>query len=286
MPRRIKALLLSTVAAWALLLSPILYRVAVAETGNPDIDAAIALYEDLEYEQAAAALEIALAKQGLSKQEATEGYRYLALSYLALGDEAKARDAFGRLLDVDPRYELPRTENPRAIDLFDEVKAARPPPPAVTLTSSPSPERPKPGSAITFAIALDGDVAKAVHVHVYHRTRGQKSYSVVSAELIEGQWTATISGAFVAAPAIEYYVVAEGGKTDGVIGSEGSADTPLVLIVAGSGGAAPIYAKWWFWAGVGGVLVAGAAAALILGADGGTAPNDFVDVTITVGTGP
>ncbi len=282
--RRWEAGLLALIAAWALIVLPLAAR--AEETGNAEIDAAIAQYDDLEYEKAAAALEKALANPELSKQERTEGYRVLALSYVALGKDDAARAAFKKLLEADPTYRLSRTENPHAIDIFDEVKAAMPVPVAATgvqVTAAVSPTHPKPGETLSLTISLGGDGAQTVTtVTVHHRVRGAGDYSTVTAEKGDGAWTATIPGTFVTAPAIEYWVEADGGADPAaavMLGSQGTADAPLAVLVGASSHAKPIFAKWWFWAGIGAVGT-GVAAALLLG--GGGAKSGDTTVTITV----
>ena len=289
MRTRTPAVVLSAFAVWALLVCPLLGRIARAQTGNAEIDRGIGLYNDLEYEKAAEALANALAgSAALTKQEATEGYKVLGLSYVALGREEQAKQAFKKLLAANPAYELPSTESPKALDLFEQVRATLPKTGAgaVQLTQAASPVRPGKGSPITVSIALVDDGLKTKGVVVYHRVRGQKGYSSVTAAPGpgSGRFNAIISGTFVNPPAIEYYVIATdaGGQA---LDAEGSAEEPMVLVVDQEAGAAtPIYGKWWFWTAVGGVLVAGAITAIALSGDDGGGGDATVNITVTYPT--
>lgn len=284
MPRITKAIVLSVVAAWSLLIVPALLRApqAFAQTDNPEIERGIALYSDLEYEDAIAVLQRALSQKNLTVKEMTEGYRYLALSHVALGNDDEAKGAFKKLLEANPDFDLPRTENPRALDLFAEVKASMPKRNVIQLTQTASPTRPRPGSTITVSIVVVDQGKLHDRVIVFHRSRGQKSFSSVTAlPAGAGRYNAAIPGAFVSGEAVEYYVVAQ--ADDGtVLATEGTASEPMALGIEAAEKSKPIYATWWFWAGVGTVLLAGAAVGVVLmGDDPGAGPGDD-DATVTI----
>ena len=274
-----KQILLSLVAV-ALAASP-----ALADTGNEAIDKGIALYNDLEYETAIEVLNEALADPNLSMQEMTEGYSHLGLCYLALGQEAPARAAFLKLLEANRDFKLPRTVNQRALDIFAEVKSSLPElvdeVQPVNLTQTVSPIAPKVGNAISVGVIIVDPDRRHNKVVIYHRVRGDKSYSEVKAlSTATGRYAVTISGAFVKDPALEYYVAAFD-ATGELVTSEGTAEQPLTIAVGAKGkAAAPIYARWWFWGAIGAVA-AGTVAIIALSGGGGT-PDPDATVTITV----
>lgn len=286
MTRATRAIVLSVVATWALLVVPALLRqarVAFAQTDNPEIERGVALYFDLEYEQAVAVLTKALAIKHLTVTELTEGHQYLALSHVALGRDDDAREAFRKLLEASPDFDLERTENPHALDLFAEVKASMPKRNFIQLTQAASPTRPRPGSTITVSIAVVDQANLTDRVIVHHRSRGQKSFSTVTAlPAASGRYNAAIPGAFVSGEAVEYYVVAAG--ADGVtLATEGSAEEPMALALEAAERSKPVYATWWFWAGLGTLLLAGAAVGVVLASgDTATPGDDDATVTITV----
>jgi len=277
---RAKTQLLLAIAAALLLWA----RPAAADTGNEAIDKGIALYNDLEFEKAIDVLTEALEQSDLSTEELTEGYRHLALSHLALGQDEEAKHAFRMLLVANPRYELARTESQKARDLFDEVKRSLPPPPEevkpVRLTQTASPQAPKKNSAVSVSIIVVDPDKRHDKVIINHRVKGQKSYSkIIAMRTAQGRYAATISGAFVKPPALEYYVAAVDAEGKD-LAVEGSAQRPLTLLVGKEKAvAAPIYARWWFWGAIGAVA-AGTVAILAL-SNGGTTETDST-VTITV----
>jgi hypothetical protein len=75
---------------------------------------------------------------------------------------------------------------------------------------------------------------------------------------------------------------ASSSTTDGhTIAGEGTAKEPILLVVEKSSRtAAPITSRWWFWAALGGILVAGTVTAIALSGD--DSPTDDATVIITV----
>jgi tetratricopeptide (TPR) repeat protein len=279
MCRRVLGLVVG-VALWSCLATD-----AAAQSGDAEIDKGIALYNDLEYEQAATVLAKAVANRALDTRQKTEGYKTLALSYVAMGKDDDARAAFRALLQADPRFELPRTENPKALDLFSDVKssmAVAAPAAAVRVTQA-SPMNPTRGGAITVSVVVTDEAKAHASVVLHHRVRGQRSFSSIKASRApSGRYSAVIPGAFVDAPGVEYYVVAVDAKGEAVA-STGSDDEPLLLDVREEGetSGAAFYTKWWFWGGVAGTVVAGAALGFVLlsGDEGGSDPAT-VNVTV------
>ena len=196
------------VAVWALLALPALRAYADSPA---EITAAIALYDDLEYEQAIVALDAALAQPGLTPAQVASAQRYRLLSFVALGREADARAAARALLAVDRDYELPRTESQRALDIVSEERAALPAVVVearpVTLTQSASPATPKRGTPVVIRATVSDPGARSQRVVVHHRIRGEQGYSTMRARRLgPGSFEAVVPGAFVRAPALEYYV--------------------------------------------------------------------------------
>lgn len=262
---------------------------AIAQPAD-EVARGIALYQDLEYEQAAEVLAAALEEPGLADDRRVEGYQYLALSYLALRRESDAKGAFKQLLEIDRSFRLSTTFSQTARDLLEEARRALPPPevtgvdtpPATAqLSQTASPAQPREGTSVSVSIIVadPGDAHERVLVH--HRVRGAKSYSTVTAMRTgQGRYAATIPGMFVAPPVIEYYVVAVDAE-GAVIAAEGSEAEPLAIPVESpTAGAAPVYKKWWFWTGIGAAVVAGTVGVLAL--TGGDGPSPESTVTITV----
>ncbi len=101
-------------------------------------------YNNGEYENAISELEKALQylKQ-MEQSDQVEYYKYLAFSYVALGDRQKARETFKKALILDPKLELdPATVSPKIIKVFEEAKAEM-----ATVTPTPPPKPTKPPTA-------------------------------------------------------------------------------------------------------------------------------------------
>lgn len=82
-------------------------------------------YYDGEYQLAISELENALKylKQ-LKQTDQVEAYKYLAFSYVAFGDQAKAKEQFKKALMLNPELVLdPATVSPKIIKVFEEAKA-------------------------------------------------------------------------------------------------------------------------------------------------------------------
>jgi hypothetical protein len=91
-------------------------------TEQADLKQAIAAYDAGELQQALALLQRAPAF--LDARDAAIRSLYLGLVHFALGDGARARDAFGRAVRTEPGLRLdPAIHSPTRIAAFDEVRA-------------------------------------------------------------------------------------------------------------------------------------------------------------------
>lgn len=89
------------------------------------LESAKEYYNNGEYERAISELEKALQflKQ-LKQTDQVEAYKYLAFSYVAFGNNDKAKETFKKALLLNPKLELdPATVSPKIIKVFEEAKA-------------------------------------------------------------------------------------------------------------------------------------------------------------------
>ena len=113
------------------------------------LEAAKVYYNNGEYESAIMELENALQFLKQFKQsDQVEAYTYLAFSYVAFGDNEKAKGTFQKALTLNPKLELdPAVVSPKIIKVFEEAKAematAPPPPPPVIEEPEPPPVKVK-----------------------------------------------------------------------------------------------------------------------------------------------
>jgi tetratricopeptide (TPR) repeat protein len=265
-------------AAIALLLA-LAAAPARAQSGNPDIDKGVALYKDLEYEKAIELLTRALAAPDLSREEKVAGYQHLAMAHLALRQEPQARAAFRALLEADRDFILPADASQTAREVLDDVARSMPKPVRATAGTDPAARA---GAALTVTVQVTDAGGRDARLIVHHRVRGGKSWSTVTGARGPAAWTATIPGAFVAAPAIEYWVqVVDAAGAE--LTTAGSAAAPLVAPIGDrpAGGGGSVLGKWWFWTGAGAVVVAGVVGGILLfGGDDGGGGDATVIITV------
>ena len=120
---------------------------APESAADPDLGTAIRRYRALEYRAAAPLLEAVLAKPDLAAADRRLALAYLGRTRAALRDEPAAIDAFARLLELDPDFELNATESPLFRAALSEARERRADPirlPApATDTASPGAARPE-----------------------------------------------------------------------------------------------------------------------------------------------
>jgi tetratricopeptide (TPR) repeat protein len=82
-------------------------------------------YYNGEYEYAIRELENAMVYlEQLKQTDQVEAYKYLAFSYVAFGNQTKAKEQFKKALQLNPDLELdPATVSPKIIKVFEEAKA-------------------------------------------------------------------------------------------------------------------------------------------------------------------
>lgn len=116
------------------------------------LEAAKVYYNSGEYENAINELENALQylKQ-LEQGDQVEAYKYLAFSYVAFGDNEKAKAQFKKALTLNPDLELdPTVVSPKIIKVFEEAKSemasVSPPPPPPIIEPEPAPPTKQPST--------------------------------------------------------------------------------------------------------------------------------------------
>lgn len=225
--------------------------------------------DDGDFEDAVKTLEKGLEQPDLTDDQLAELYRLLGLSHLYLGNEDKARDAFEKLLQARPDYELPKSAPPKIRTLYarikDDIRKRRVRP--VTLSLEPLPDVDG-GAAVPVPARIE-DMALGARAKLFYRRAGAQSFSSVDFAREKGSkvdYSATIPAFEVpaeeAAWDMEYYVeVADAAQRR--LAGRGDAFNPLAFRVAARGAAAapvvesrPWYKNPWVWVGIG----AGAAA--------------------------
>jgi len=247
-----------------------------------------ALFDDLEYRKAIRTVAPVTKDSAATRAQRLQAYELIGLSYLILGEQDLAREAFQDLLAIDPGYQLrDDTGSPKIRDFFDRVK--REYVPGYDTNATAELEHAAPRSAIAgrrveleVTVKKGGGLVKDV-VAVY-RNRGVLAYtkSVHFRHIRKQLWRAHFKLPASNEPFdLEYYVEARD-ITGRSLGRVAGPETPLAIPVAAGGmGGTPWYRRWYVIAG--GVAAAGIGAVLI-STSGESAPNGSLDpgrVTLT-----
>jgi tetratricopeptide (TPR) repeat protein len=257
---------------------PTLLALSLGQTvpRNATIDRASKQVDDGDFEDAVKTLERGIEAPDLTDAQLAELYRLLGLSHLYLGNEERARDAFEKLLQARPDYELPRATPPKIRQIYgrikDDIRKRRVRP--VTLSLSPVADAAG-GNPVLVSAHID-DLALGARAKLFYRRAGAQNFSSIDFLREKGsrvEFTATIPAFELpleeAAYEVEYYVeVADAAQRR--LAGRGDAYTPLSFKVAARQLAAavieahPWYKNPWVWVGVGVGAAAIATGAVVL----------------------
>ncbi|PZR13857.1 MAG: hypothetical protein DI536_11020 [Archangium gephyra] len=240
--------------------------------------------DDGDFEDAVKTVERGIEAPELTDDQLAELYRLMGLSHLYLGNEDKARDAFEKLLQARPDYELPRSAPAKTRALYtrikDDIRKRRVRP--VTLTLVPVGE--VPGNAAVVVDARIEDLALGAKSKLFYRRGGAQSFSSVDfsrSKANRTDFTATVPAFELPTEdqsyEVEYYVeVADAAQRR--LAGRGDAYNPLrfrVLARKVSEGpvaeAVPAYKSPWLWLGIGLGVAAITTGAVVLATSNQTA---------------
>ncbi|MBN2495418.1 MAG: hypothetical protein JXR96_12560 [Deltaproteobacteria bacterium] len=264
---------------------------ALAETPNPHLEAARALYKQLQYADMVHKLEMALTVPGNTKEQLCEIYSLMGTIHAILENRPAARKAFASLLAIDPDYALDEGLSPKILDLFSSVKQEFVPPVKVSfrgharVTSAP-------GAAPRLETEVDDPAKALVGLDLWYRLEEQGPFKHLQmAQTGDSRYGCELPMA-PGSPGrarLEYYIQARG-TSNRILAALGAQDHPSVIELlpapspveqpplekelpptaaalredqAVAADEAPVvlpdpwYQQWWFWTAVG-VLAAGA----------------------------
>jgi len=217
-----------------------------------------------DFEEAVKTLEAGIEQSELTDDQLVEMYRLLGLAQLYLGNEERARDAYEKLLQARPDYELPRSAPPKIRTLYarikDDVKKRRVRP--VTLTLTPIGEA-KAGLAVTAEAHIE-DMALGAKARLFFRRSGAQAFGsidFVREKSSRTEYRATLPAFELpeedASWEMDYYVEVTDAAQRRLAG-KGDSYNPLTFRVAARtkdtgpvAGATPWYQNPWVWVGVG-----------------------------------
>ncbi|MGA9520205.1 MAG: tetratricopeptide repeat protein [Myxococcaceae bacterium] len=259
---------------------------------SPEAEQAEELMSEGEFERAVRVLKRGVAASDVSDDTLVELYRLMGLAYLYLGDPERARDAYEKLLQARPDYELPKSAPPKIREVYARIKEdirkrrVRP----VTLTAEPVADTVA-GQPLVVKAHIE-DLALGSRARFYYRRAGAQAFSSVDFARVNGSrkdFEATLPAFELAAEArgydIEYYLeVADAAQRR--LAGKGDAFNPSHFTVLAPGGAPATeqdgtawYQNPWVWI-VGGAVAAGATAGIIAIAN--NPPTGTLPVTIRV----
>ena len=237
-------------------------------------------FDELEYAQAIRTLAPIPHDPAATRADRLRALELIGLSYLILGEEVRAREAFQDLLAIDPGYQLrDDTGSPKIREFFDRVKRAYVPgfdPSQAAELDYAAPPSASAGRRVEFAVRVREGGAMVKELVVAWRRRGVLDYSEAPARsLDDNRWRARFDlPAAQRAYAIDYYIEARdiAGRA---IGRIGGPETPLSLRVSAGGlDDTPWYARWYVIAG--GAVLVGISSALLI-TSGDSAPDGTLD---------
>jgi tetratricopeptide (TPR) repeat protein len=251
---------------------------------NPLIERGVGEYEDVRFEEALQTFSAALVRSGNTTEDLTTIYRYLALTYLALGRQEEATGAYRSLLGITPDYEPGSDVSPRFREFFAGVRTTweadgRPglPAPAPVSIAHRSPPQADRGTEVELEATLDDPDHRVASLVLAYRQGTNAVFTRIDMNLAaNGTYVAVIPADAVAPPLVEYYFEAID-ATGLPVASRGDVAAPLRIAVPAPGG--DIAEEPGFWVAIGGgvLLVAGAIIlGVVLGSQGGPQEGTLV----------
>jgi hypothetical protein len=242
----------------------LLFLPQLASAQNPLIERGVGEYDEVRFEEALQTLSAALVRSGNTATEQQQIYRYLALTYRALGREEEAAGAWRALLALAPDTQTGSDMSPRFRTFFDGVRTqweteGRPGtrtaparPIAIAHTSPPQADR---GTPVVLTASIDDpDHRTASLVLAYRQGTSAVFRRVDCTRAADGTYHATIPGNDVSPPLVEYYFEAvDGGGLP--LASRGDVAAPLRIAVPAPAGV-PLEQEPAFWGILGGSAVA------------------------------
>ena len=241
----------------------------------PEYTRAKSLIEQGEFDAAVEELQKGLAEPDVTDDQLADLYQLLGLAELYLGDQDKAREAFEKLLQARPDYELPRSEPPKIRALYarikEDIKHRRVLP--VTLEVQPLGTVTQ-GQPLVLHAQVE-NLALGARPHLFYRRAGSQAFSSIDFRHERGtreRFTAMLGPTDLpvelAPYEIEYYVEV----TDAVnrrLAGAGDAFDPMHFKVVPPEGApvaaeesTPWYKNPWVWV-IGGAVTVGAGVGIV-----------------------
>lgn len=247
---------------------------------NTDLARAKEYYMGLRFDAVLSALDKAMKFEN-RYSDMVEIYELMGLTYAALGQNRKAREAYGRLLMIDPEHRLPDYVAPRMGKALKEARAEHSKSGYIR-ASDVAPASVTRGDPLTVEVRLENDpLGMVARVRVSYRLKGRTDLH--QTEVPAGpQARIALDATILGDPQtgeVEYWctLLDRNGSELGFVGSADAPShisitppppAPVILAPPPSSSLMtattapvvavdepPVYKRWWFWTATGAVVV-------------------------------
>lgn len=235
---------------------------------NPYFEEARRMYMSFQFEGIVSQLEMALAVKGVTAEQKVEIYKLMAFTYSAYDDAPRAEEAFFKILEIKPSFELGPGPSPKVRSAFAASQKTYRARQAVKLKHEPPSARP--GETATVDALVTSGEDRVANLTLHYRPRGGSGYSQVPMAKGEGgAFSAAVPNLFPgpAGPrTVEYFIRARD-ASGALLAGVGDENTPLEVQVVSVELATPIYRSPVFWGVVGTAVAATVAAPFVIRKD-------------------
>lgn len=255
---------------------------------NPHLARARELYEELQFDEAAATLQRAIEYANNCRYDLAEIYRLKAFVDAVNQERERCHRDFEIFLALSPDYVMPDDVPPKIRSCYEDAKSVAPSRRTLGIGHE-APKDSQPNTPVSLRVEVTDPLRLVDQVRVYFRREGVKIFTVVSARADDS--VSVVIPALALPPSetgyqIEYIVRAVD-RWGGVLAEQGSPKTPLTFNVVAGGMGAGLAGEPWFWAVVGGVVIAAVVGTVFLAqGDDGTIPITFFERTAGLSHGP
>ena len=230
-----------------------------------------ALRAEIEYDKIIPLMQNLLERRDLSQADILAALGRLAGAYFIIGKTETAKQAYLRILKVDPNYVLVKGSAPKEVKFFGKVKRE------YTQFQAQQDQRRRDqqlkesgivgvleqpqirGEPIPFRYRLNDPFNLMTTFQVHYRKAGEiNNYSLPLKPSSEGFWLGSIPGEWSAAERdyrLEYFLLTHDVAGEALL-AQGSATHPLMVsVVKGASRGQSFYKSTWFWLGVGAALI-------------------------------
>ncbi|MFO0666329.1 MAG: hypothetical protein U0174_20405 [Polyangiaceae bacterium] len=241
---------------------PVPPSASAQKAASDEVEAVEQLYAKLEYEDANARAERLLTQRGLSHDLLIRATRIVAVTHAVLDHDDRARDAFTRLLALDPDFQVDPNLGPRVSGPFLEARGywrAQPSRPGIEAKPTLSP-----GEKGSVHVIVRDPTKLAKRVVLYYRWGATGDMRAV---VVSGNDSIAVTSAPPPNKARFDYYLQGFDEHDNVVMERGSPSGPLSAFLSatrGPNGSKSVFSSPAFWIISGAVAAVGGATALII----------------------